>query len=82
MAADYNEIKGWIQQAQENGCTHLIVAVDKFDYEDYPVYVSSEQNVEEEISKIEKKDMQGIMEVYSMSLDIEKQLAEQRAYHI
>lgn len=82
MAASYDDIKRWLNTAKEYGCTHLIVAVDRFDHDDYPVYVSPNQNVNDEIARINAKDMQAIMEVYKMDMDIDVQLKERRAYHI
>ena len=81
-AASYDEIQGWIEKAKKDNCTHLIVAVDRFDYEDYPVYVTPGKDVSTEIALIEAKDMQGVMEVYNLSMDINEHLAEHRAYHI
>lgn len=82
MAASLQQIKSWIEQAQSKKCTHLIVAVDTFDYEDYPVYVTPDKDIHEEIDKVEKSSMQRVMEVYNVRLDIEKQLREHRAYNI
>lgn len=81
MAASRNEIAGWFDQAKEAGATHMIVVCDTFDHDDYPVNVMSGEDVNEQIKKYNGKNMQQIMEVYSMKLDKETQLNEERAYH-
>jgi len=58
--------------------THMLVVVDTFDYGDYPVFTSS---VHEAIEKYNGNNMQQVMEVYDLSLDLEKQLNEHRAWN-
>ena len=82
MSAKLQEIKNWLDEANKNKATHLIITVDTFDYENYPVYVTSNKNIQKEIKRIESSSMQSIDEVYNMSLSIDKQLSEHRAYHI
>ena len=81
MTATKNDIERWLEYAKENGATHLIVAVDRFDHDNYPVYISPDKKVKEEIKRINNSSMQGIDEIYNMSMDIEKQLIEHRAYN-
>ena len=81
MATSKKEIAIWLEQGLEKGASHVIVAVDTFDYEDYPVYVMPNQNIQIEIDNIRKQNMTRIMEVYNLSLDLNQQLKEQRAYH-
>ena len=81
MAATLREIKEWLNQANKNKATHLIVAVDRYDYNNYPVYVTANEDIHKEIERIDNADMQGIDEIYDMSISIEKQLNEDRAYH-
>lgn len=76
------EIRSWLERGKREGATHVIVVCDSFDYEDYPVMVKpggkSCREVEAEYSG---KNMQRVMEVYSLSLDFESQLREHRAFH-
>ena len=81
MAAMLGDIKGWLKRGQEKGATHVIVVCDTFDYDDYPVYVMPDENVREVKSRFDGKNMQRIMEVYNLSMDIEKQLKEKRAFN-
>lgn len=81
-AATRSEVEEWVQEAQRRGATHLIVMVDTFDWEDYPVYIMGDQNINEELSKRSGKNMQRVVEVYNMQMNIKKQLAESRSYNL
>jgi hypothetical protein len=80
--AEREDILGWIGRAKENNATHMIVACDTYDYEDYPVFVSAEQSASEEVDRVNKDSMQKVMECYNLSMDIELQLNEYRAFHL
>lgn len=69
------EIEQWFRDGVEQGATHMIVVCDTFDYEDYPVYVASDQNFRKIVSKYQLSagNMQKVMEVY----DLSKGMAEQ-----
>jgi len=73
------DIRGWLEEGQEKGSTHVIVVVDTFDWGDYPVHVSPNDKVREVVAKYDDKDMQRVMEVYNLSMDLEVQLNEHRA---
>jgi hypothetical protein len=75
------EIALWLKRGKENGATHVIIVCDTFDYDDYPVYVQPNESAREIADEYNKKSMQRVMEVYSLSLSIESQLAEHRAFH-
>jgi hypothetical protein len=81
MSTSKEEIRQWLEVGKQSGATHVIVAVDQFDQEDYPVYVMPGQDVHAVEKGIRESSMQGVMEVYSMALDIEQQLGERRAFH-
>ena len=81
MTALRSDIERWLVSAKEKGATHLIVAVDSYDFDNYPVYVGPNEKVREEEAKITSKSMQGVDEVYSMSMDLDEQLAEIRAFN-
>lgn len=74
-------IRSWLEVGKEKGASHVIVACDTFGHEDYPVYVHPQDDVRKEEAKIKERSMQGVMEVYSLSMDIESQLLEERALH-
>lgn len=82
MAASKNQIREWVERGAKTGATHVIIVYDSWDYEDYPVYVDKNQLVHEEVSKRNGRNMLSVMEVYNLSMDIEKQLNEHRAWHM
>ena len=82
MTATRQNIEGWLEEAKRLGASHLIIAVDRFDYDNYPVYVGYNQDVNKEIKRIEGSSMQGIDEVYNMSKDIDEQLKQRRAWNL
>lgn len=81
MATTREDIRRWLQEAKKKGATHVIVVCDTFDYDDYPVYVMPAESVREKADEHNGKNMQKVMEVYSLKLDIEKQLGEHRSFH-
>lgn len=82
MTATRMDIEGWLERAKEEGATHLIVACDTSDHDNYPVFVMPGEDVHVEIAKRQGQNMQTIDEVYDMSMDIDAQLAEHRAWHV
>jgi len=81
MAASQNDIEGWVRSALKKGCTHLLVVCDDFDYEDYPVEVMEGEDIRTKMEEYNFKNMQRIMEVYSMKMPIDLQLLERKAWH-
>lgn len=83
MTATVQDIKTWIAEAQKRGATHLVVAVDTFDYGNYPIYVMPGGNVQKVVEE-HSKNMQRVDEVYSFTgkYPIEDQLKEHRARHL
>lgn len=81
MVTKREDITRWFHEGQEQGATHIIVVCDTFDWEDYPVYVASDEDVREKKAEHDGKDMQKVMEVYSLSLDLQAQLNEHRAFN-
>lgn len=59
----------------------MIVVVDSFSYEDYPVFVSNDKDVREVVQEYSKKNMQRIIEIYNLGMDLESQLNERRAFN-
>ena len=82
MTALRSDIERWLASAKEKGASHLIVAVDRYDHDNYPIYVGPDENIQEEIQRVDSGNMQGIDEVYNMSIDIDKQLSEYRAWNV
>lgn len=82
MAATRTDISNWLDKLYaDDDLTHMIVVCDTWDHEDYPVYVTKDQDVQEEREKHSNASMQRVMEVYSKSHTKESQMAEFRAFH-
>jgi hypothetical protein len=83
MPTTQDDIREWLKEAYAKGCSHMVVACDTYDHTDFPVYVMPNQSVQKVIKEHSDYDkMQRVMEVYTMRLPMEEQLAEHRAYHI
>lgn len=82
MAATKSQIKKWVDFGIKTGATHVIVVYDRWDYEDFPAYVYKGQSVEERISSYDGKNMCSVMEVYNLSMDIDAQMNEFRAWNL
>jgi Lar family restriction alleviation protein len=81
MAATQEDIRGWLKRASAN-TTYMLVVCDTYDWSDYPVYVVGDEDVRKKYEGFNGKNMQQVMEVYDLSMDLEKQLAEHRAMHL
>ena len=59
----------------------MLVVCDLFDYEDYPVVVMPHEELASVAKRYHGPNMQKVMECYDLSLPIEDQLKELRAWH-
>ena len=82
MTATHDDITMWLEMAKEKEATHLIIAHDTFDHDNYPVFAFSKKECQEQVSKRQGQNMQRIDEVYNMSMDIASQRAGFRAMNI
>jgi len=79
MAATKQDIIEWLKEGQENGSTHVIVVCDTYDWDDYPVFVKPEEDVQAHFKYYNGSNMQKVMEVYNLSMSISEQLNTHRA---
>ena len=75
-----SDLRRWLQEGKEMGATHVIVMSDTYDYVYYPVYVMPGDNPRK-VGEKESGTDTSVKEVYSLSLDIELQLAEDISRH-
>lgn len=80
MAASKEVIRGWLAEAKKQKATHMIVACDSNAYADYPVFVPAGTDPKAEVARLGAEPMQRVIEVYSLALPIEPQLAKYRAF--
>jgi hypothetical protein len=78
MAATKQDIQGWFKLGKKENFRWMIIACDSFDYEDYPFYVSEQDNPYDEMPN----NGDWVMEEYDLNLDMEMQLNEPRAHHL
>lgn len=67
MAASREEVDRWINDAKTMGATHIISVCDTFDWDDYPVYVMPDEDLEEKKKQYNGVNMQKINEVITMN---------------
>lgn len=80
-AAQKSDLREWFLHGVAKGATHMVIAVDTWDHEDYPVYVMPGENSRDIADKYDGKDMQRVMEVYDLAMDMEEQLGAHRAFN-
>ena len=76
-----DDIRKWLQAGKDQSATHMIVVCDRFDYEDYPVYVAIGDDVRCVEANINAEQMQGVMEIYRLDMSWEQQLSQPRAFN-
>jgi restriction endonuclease Mrr len=85
MAASKSDIRFWIDNRANRGyanATHMLVFCDTFDYDDYPVYVTPDEDVRKVIAEKDGKNMQQLMECYNLGENIEEQLLSNRVMNL
>jgi hypothetical protein len=76
------EIDDWFEAGVKHGATHMIVACDTFDHEDYPIYTTGAEETNREYLGNLGQNMQRVMEVYDLKADKHEQLNERRAMRL
>lgn len=74
-----NNIYKWLSEAPARS-THMLVVCDTFDYGSYPVYVE-DGRPKRKVAFYNNTSMQEVMEVYNLSMNLEEQLKEERAWN-
>ena len=80
MTATRQDIERWLARGKELNATHVIVACDTYDYDNYPVYITAGKDVHTEEARIKSASMQRVDEVYCLSMDLEEQLSRCRCF--
>jgi hypothetical protein len=81
MSTTKEDIRRWLNKGKERGATHVIVACDTWDYDDYPIFVMPDEDVKVVFEYLHNKNMQRVMEVYKLDIDWDAQLNSGRAYN-
>lgn len=81
MAASKQDLISWFKRGVGLNATHMIVVCDTYEREDFPVYVSLAQDVHKVAEEYSGKNAQKIMEVYDLTMDMDVQMAQHRAFN-
>jgi len=69
MAATFEDVERWKETAKKQKAKYIISVCDTFDYDDYPVYVSAMENLEEVKKEYNGVNMQRINEVIEIKYE-------------
>jgi hypothetical protein len=75
------EIAEWFKRGVEKKATHLVVMVDTFSWEDYPVFIEEGQDARNEVTVRNGNNMQNVVEVYNLLLPMDPQLNQHRCFN-
>lgn len=70
----------WLKEAINRNSAFLMVGYDTFDCQDYPIFCETAGECLQEIENY-RNSSDRIIEIYDMSMDLESQISEYRAYH-
>ena len=76
------EIAEWVQDEFKRDATHVLIVTDTFDYEEYPVPVMPNEDVQVKINEFNSLPMQKVIEVYSKKYPLIYQLNTPFAWFI
>lgn len=75
-------IRQWFKEGVRQKATHMIVVVETFSHEDYPVYVKKGEDVKGIVAKkYSGQNMQSTMEVYNLSRPMDEQINSKRVFN-
>lgn len=66
MTATRNNVDKWIEIGKEKRSRWILSMCDTYDYEDYPIYVDSSENIKTVIKFNQTQSMQKINEIISI----------------
>lgn len=78
MPTTREDLSEWFDRGAQKGASYMVVVVDTFDYEDYPVFCDTKK--EALIRMKDPGEMQRVMEVYDLKADKETQLNQYRSF--
>lgn len=81
MTATRKDIATWLKQAKAVHAAYLVVGLDPFDYDNFPIFCESGKECEAALRRLTESGNQ-CDEVYDLSLPIDEQLAEHRSMHL
>ncbi len=82
MTATLGDIDRYLEEGKEQGARWVIVAVDRWDHGNYPIYVKDGEDFWDKYP--DGSNMQGVDEVYDLqhpTVSVEDQREERRAHY-
>ena len=76
------DIRNWFNLGHRAGASHLLIVLDEFSYDEFPMYAVDAGYLESLLKEYEKKDMYRVLEIYNLHLDREEQLASERCWNV
>lgn len=74
MSTTLSELKQWFQNGVKHKALYMIVACDTFDWEDYPIYCKTREEMIQQVADHTGINMQKIMEVYDLTIPMKDQM--------
>lgn len=82
MSTTRETLAAWFDEGVAQNATHMVIAVDTFDYDDFPVFVTKDQDVNNVVAYYsDSSRMLKVMEVYDLSKNKAVQMSQKRAFN-
>ena len=78
MRVTQTNIRKWLEKADKENASHVVVMSDDYSHEYYPIACSSEEVAREPVRMKDGHNMQSMVEVYNLSASWAAQLLENR----
>lgn len=82
MAASREEISRWFDEGVADGKDYMLVVCDTFDWDDYPVFETTDTGCLIEYHRLHNQNMQRVMEVYDLRKPKAEQIAAFRVWNL
>ena len=76
------QIINWFKEGVNVGFSYLIVVCDTFGYENYPVYVATEDELHPTYDRYNGVEMQKVVEIYNLTSDMDAQLKQEQTFSV
>lgn len=74
-------IRRWLENGKRRQSTHVIITYNTNERDLRPEYVSMSQNIRQRIQSVNEDYNLRPVEVYNLSMDIDRQLLQQRTWN-
>lgn len=82
MEVTKNYIRRLLYSGQDSGYSHLVILLDRWDYEYLPKYISRSENIDDVLKEyIYPNSLWKVVEIYNYDMDLEYQLQEDIPMH-